>query len=183
MRPSPVITKSAPAILSDRAVAAMMCSMPGCNSAAKKARKPKPKPPAAPLPACWRTSGSPAVASTSAKWLKAASNCATMAGVAPFCGPNTALAPWVPVSGLVTSQATRMCAAANAGRLPEVSMRASCASAPPPRGKSCPCASNRRMPKACAIPAPPSLVALPPMPKIICRAPRASAAASSWPVP
>src|SRR5579872_7185397 len=62
-------------------------------------------------------------------------------------------------------------------------MRASRASAAPPRGRSNPEASRSLTPSACAIPAPASLVAEPPMPAINDVAPPRRAASSSCPKP
>ena len=47
----------------------------------------------------------------------------------------------------------------------------------------CPFLSNKRKPNACSIPAPPSFVALPPIPKMICCTPRSRACLISSPVP
>ncbi len=93
-------------------------------------------PPAAPAPGSPATSRPVAAAATRPKRPRARSSSATIAGVAPFCGPKTAEAPRGPVSGLSTSQATRTSAEAMRGSSPERSMRSSRARAAPPSGRS-----------------------------------------------
>ena len=90
------------------------------------------------------------------------------------CGPS---------SGLSTSLATTTRVSASAGCRPERSSRARSASAAPPGRSSCPSASRSRAPSACSIPAPPSVLALPPMPSTISRQPWSSAARTTSPVP
>src|SRR5919106_607895 len=87
----------------------------------------------------------------------------TCSGVAPFWGPYTAEAPSGPVRGLSTSEAATTSASRTAGSRPEASMRARLRRAAPPGGRSEPRSSSSRIPRAWAIPAPPSFVALPPM--------------------
>ena len=87
---------------------------------------------------------------------------ATISGVAPFCGPNTALAPWGPWSGFVTSLATRIATVRRRGS------RAAGRSArgrpgPRRRGRSAARLVQERAPRAWSAPAPASLVALPPI--------------------
>ena len=107
---------------------------------------------------------------------------ATSSGDAPFCGPYTAAAPWRPSSGLSTSAATSTSIPASEGR-PARSSRCSAASAAPPGGSSRPAWSSSLPPRACTMPAPPSVLATPPRPSTIRRAPRAAAAAMSSPTP
>ncbi len=148
--------------------------------------RPKPSPPAAPAPGVSLsslTSRPIAFATTSAYLLSAASSCCTISGVAPFCGPYTADAPLGPVSGLSTSHATTNSHSRSSIGIPERSTEASPASAAPPGRSSFPSASTNFAPSACAIPAPPSLVALPPIPMMNLRQPLARAAAISSPVP
>ena len=75
---------------------------------------------------------------------------ATMAGVAPFCGPYTKAAPFGPVRGLVTSQATNSSVLANRASRRLTSMRPICASIPPVIDWviSSPAASKNRTPNA-----------------------------------
>lgn len=80
---------------------------------------------------------------------KAASNVATSSAPAPFCGPNTALAPVGPVSGLVTSQAAMMDTFPMTGSIVVMSMTDTSAKAAPPRPSSSPFASRRRTPRDC----------------------------------
>ncbi len=72
---------------------------------------------------------------------------------------------------------------AKRGSMPLISMRASCDSAKPPGARICPCASSNFTPKACIAPAPASLVALPPMARMIRCAPASRAARINSPVP
>ena len=98
-------------------------------------------------------------------------------GSAPFCGPNTVLAPCGPSSGLSTSVAATSrtprsrgapSSAAHGGqRRPAVRQRVA---RPRPAG---------RRPSAASRPAPPSLVAEPPSPITTRRAPLSTAAATS----
>ena len=133
--------------------------MPLLSSPPRNSRKAKPSPPAAPDPG---TSAFPP--ETAAKCASAASSSATISGVAPFCGPNTALAPRSPQSGFPTSHAMRKTHSPSSGIAVERSIEASAASPPPPRWMSQPSPSRSRKPSAWSIPAPPSFVALPPMP-------------------
>ena len=88
-----------------------------------------------------------------------------------------------PQSGLSTSLATSMRAPASLGSSPWISMEAIRASAPPPGGRLCPSASSSRAPSAVSMPAPASLVAEPPRPRMMWRAPASSAARISSPTP
>ncbi len=71
----------------------------------------------------------------------------------------------------------------NAGRTPSESIVSMVARAPPPRPHSFPSAVSSRKPSACAIPIPPSTVALPPIPRMRLRTPSSMAARMSSPVP
>src|SRR6266516_981943 len=92
-------------------------------------------------------------------------------------------APLGPHNGLSTSQATCTTVSRRRGSSVSLTMRASRASAAPPGGNSCPCSSSRCAPSACAMPAPPSLVALPPIPMRSRRQPRSTALRINSPVP
>ncbi len=183
IRPSPVITRSASATRLSRLSASVTISMPWRSCAPQKAYSAAPMPPAAPPPARPSTSTSRSRAIIRAYCVSAPSRRVIISGVAPFCGPNTAVAPFSPVSGLVTSQATSIRHAASRLSRPLMSMRASFSSSPPPAPMAFPCSSNSFAPSACTIPAPPSLVALPPMPMMICFTPASSAWRISSPVP
>ncbi len=63
------------------------------------------------------------------------------------------------------------------------SIRSNRCSSPPPGASSRPCPSSNRKPRAWPRPAPPSLVALPPIPMINRRAPASTAARTNSPVP
>lgn len=99
-----------------------------------------------------------------------------------FCGPKTADAPSSPVSGLVTSQATSIRHSARRLSSPLRSIRASLP-ARRPLSKGLLVGIQQLYPSACTMPAPPSLVALPPIPIIICLTPASSACRISSPVP
>ena len=88
----------------------------------------------------------------------------TICTSAPFCGPYTALHPFSPHSGFITSQAIENRHSRSSGSFPSTRISYKSASPPAPAGISCPFLSRRRYPKAFSIPAPPSFVALPPMP-------------------
>ena len=119
----------------------------------------------------------------SAKRRSPASISFTICASAPFCGPKMALAPFSPQSGLFTSHATRKAHAASSGRAAadEMCSRANSPAAPP--GIGLPSASVRSKPSACSMPAPPSLVALPPMPIKNLLHPRSSASPITCPTP
>jgi hypothetical protein len=106
-----------------------------------------------------------------------------MAGVAPFCGPNTAAAPRTPHRGLSTSQATVISVSARRGSSPDKSIVFNLPNAPPPGANSERSVARNFAPSAWAMPVPPSLVALPPMPMMMRRRPASKAARISSPVP
>ena len=161
----------------------MIISMPGVSVAFKKQWAANPMPPAAPAPGSSRSSRPSALAVRSAKWPSARSSVATSASVAPFCGPKTALAPRSPSSGLSTSTAASTRNSAKRGSNVERSRIASCWSAAPPGGSGWPWASSSVAPNACSIPAPASLVALPPSSSRAWVAPASRAARNSSPTP
>ena len=111
--------------------------MPGFSVAPRNTWQAIPMPPAAPPPATCRTSRPVLWRITSAYCVRPCSNCATIAAVAPFCGPNTAAARG-PTSGLSTSQATsiRHCRRRASSVLRSIPL--SVASSPPPHGSALP---------------------------------------------
>ncbi len=157
--------------------------MPWRSCAPQKAYSAAPIPPAAPPPARLSTSISRSRAMIRAYCASALSRVTIISGVAPFCGPKTADAPSLPVSGFVTSQATSIRHSASRVSSSLRSIRASFPSSPPPCLSGCSLASSSFAPSACTIPAPPSLVALPPIPMMICLTPASSAWRISSPVP
>ena len=145
----------------------------------------KPAPPAAPVPGRSANPGIPAAASTSpARWRRPASSAVAWARSAPFCEAKTWAAPCGPCSGLRTSTATSIEVARRRASTEERSTAATKRSAPPPRpiGRP-PRIEEAGAPSAIRMPAPPSVEALPPTPTMTRRAPPASAAAMSSPVP
>lgn len=156
--------------------------MPGRRAARRNSSAANPSPPAAPAPGSSRLRAPRASSVTSAHRPSAASRTLTSAGDAPFCGPYTAAAPCGPSSGLSTSEATRNSISPKR-RSPVRSAFARRASAAPPGGSSRPASSSSRAPIAWARPAPPSLVATPPSPSTIRRAPARAAARISSPAP
>src|SRR5690606_117111 len=84
---------------------------------------------------------------------------------------------------LSTSLARTSSASPSRGWSPDRSAEASSASPPPPGATGSPSALRKRAPSAASIPAPPSVVALPPTPNTMLRAPASSAARSSSPEP
>ena len=92
-------------------------------------------------------------------------------------------APVGPVSGLLTSQATSSSQSGMRASKRLISMLCRLARAAPPWGRSAPALSSSRTPRACAMPAPASLVALPPMPMMNRRKPASSADAIASPSP
>ena len=112
-----------------------------------------------------------------------ASRVFTISGVAPFCGPYTCDAPSGPVRGLLTSQATIVSVSKIAGCKSEISIDSNSAKPSPPRLSDVPSPFINFTPSASAMPAPPSFVALPPIPIIIRLHPKSKAALISCPVP
>src|SRR5947207_6564851 len=149
------MTRSTPGRSSTRANRSHMASSPNAV------------PPAAPAPGVSRTPRPTAASSASAKRASRASSSPTWLGLAPFCGPYVAAAPRSPSSGLVTSDAIRRSVSARRGSRPD---------------RSTPSAPTRA-PRASRMPAPPSVVALPPIPRTICLTPASSTAQSTSPVP
>ena len=183
MPPSPVKTRSASTARSLSLVNSTTRSIPRAISELVKAIRPVPRPPAAPAPGRCSRSRWRSRLMTSAYWCRFRSRMLTISGVAPFCGPNTAEAPSFPVRGLVTSDAINTWVAWIRGSKSRTSIRASRSRAPPPSGSSFPLASSKWAPSAWAIPAPPSLVAEPPIPRIIFLTPWFSASSINSPVP
>ena len=145
--------------------------MPGRSSAPSTARAAKPTPPAAPAPGCVARSSRPVAAATrSAQWASAASSCGDLR---PASRPSAARRPRprraAPSSGLSTSLATMTSApaqpAAQAGQVEpvEVGERGAAAGELGRRARR---AAGRRAPAT--MPAPPSVLALPPMPSTTC---------------
>ena len=164
--PSPVTTRSAAAIFAPNPVSSAIRSNPGTSRAAANCSSPKPNPPAAPAPGV-SAHASPAVTRTSAA--SARSKTGMVASSAPFCGPKTRVAPVTPSNGLATSQATVTGGSTNR---PTPSTPASRSAKTPGQGDSrLPARSNNLTPSAAAMPAPPSFVALPPIPMTMRAAP------------
>ena len=112
-----------------------------------------------------------------------ASSSSTWAGLAPFCGADTRVAPRAPCSGLSTSHITRNRALATRASNSCRSMRVTRPKSPPTPSSSTPPTSRKRAPNARMHPMPPSFVADPPMPSVISRMPIESASRMSSPVP
>src|SRR5581483_6452021 len=184
-RPSPVMARSAPLMRDSSRVALTTSSTPRLSCARVKAMSPAPSPPAAPAPGRRATSTPRSRLMIRAKCRRLRSSFAAIAGVAPFCRPYTCEAPRGPYKGLVTSQATRIFTRRRRGSMPLTSSARILSSMPPQAGPRSgrPAASRKRAPSAWAMPAPPSLVAEPPMPMMMVRTPRLSASSSNWPVP
>ena len=109
IRPSPVITKSASRTLSANCKLSNTICTPAFSTTFGNNNNPPPIPPAAPVPACSLIFLPQSRWAISAKCANAASSCATICGVAPFCGPKIAEAPRSPQRGLFTSHATSIC--------------------------------------------------------------------------
>ena len=102
---------------------------------------------------------------------------------APFCGANTYAAPFGPYRGFVTSHAMINSDPFTPHITSDSSMwRMSLRSLPRP-SRALPFSSRKRNPRARSRPAPPSFVALPPMPTMNFLHPFRSASAMSSPVP
>ena len=121
---------------SSKSIWSRIMATPRLSSAPKYARKAPPRPPAAPAPSILLTSMPVSASIFNAYPRSLSSSTSTSSSEAPFCGPKTRLAPFFPIYGVSTSQAT-------------VNDR--------------PWAFSRN-PSALIIPIPPSLVALPPSP-------------------
>ena len=150
-------------------------SAPGRNVACVNANRPAPRPPAAPAPGVSVTCRPMSRLMTSLNRARARSSSLTVSLSAPFCGPKIADAPVGPHRGLLTSQATSISALATSRSIHDASMRSIPRRAAPPRASSSPVESSSFAPMACAMPAPPSFVALPPIPMINFRYPRCTA--------
>ena len=146
-------------------------SMPMRSELLKNATLPPPKPPAAPLPGRFNISRPKSRFTTSAKCLSPSSKQTTMASSAPFCGPNTALAPFSPHNGLSMSHMAVKGTLLIKGCACAKEMETISFSVPPTGTNNSPAALRNSTPRAAAAPQPPSLVALPPSPKITCLAP------------
>ena len=93
MRPSPVMMRSASAILSSKWQRSSRRLAPGFSSAWRNAIMPPPIPPAAPLPGMWLMSFPVSLRMTCAKDCIPSSKVAIMASSAPFCRAKTCAAP------------------------------------------------------------------------------------------
>lgn len=163
-------------------------SAPDTSCAPNIACMPPAAPPAAPARGMSVISMPNVAASTEANCARPASSRATACGVAPFCGPNTAAAPFGPHNGFRTSHATRIATLASRGSRPDRSMRCTRAASAPIPVSSWPDASRKCPPSARTSPIPPSVVALPPTATTIVVGLKSSAARSagrcrrcSWP--
>jgi len=87
VRPSPVMTRSAPWTRASKPVVSSTMATPGRRLAGVKNSRPAPRPPAAPAPGSSAMSRPVAALATSAKTPRAASSSCTISGVAPFWGP------------------------------------------------------------------------------------------------
>jgi hypothetical protein len=104
-------------------------------------------------------------------------------GRTPFCGPKTAVAPRSPQSGLLTSDMIVIAESASLKSSPLASAFAACAR-PAGVGAICwPASSEISIPSAASIPAPPSLVLLPPTPTMNRRTPESRSAPINSPTP
>ena len=182
-RPSPVKIRSAPVILLPKSSTSSIRRIPGFNSAFRNARKPPPIPPAAPAPGISEMSLPVVDRITRESACILVSSSLTILASAPFCEAKTEAAPSDPQKGLRTSQAIVKRASFKAGCTADVSMEATCDMILPPVPNRFPRLSRKRNPKACSIPNPASLVALPPMPTIKWRQPCSRASRISSPVP
>ena len=175
IRPSPVTTRSLSASRASNSVASIRSSTPGRRANERNrpaiARRQNPTPPG-------RT-GSGRIANAGAgrrprarrrRTASRRSSSTTSAAVAPFCGPYTAAAPVGPSSGLATSQATARSTPRQpwieAGEIGPRRIAIGVGAEPAPAG-----------------PAPPSVVALPPIPRTIEVTPASIAARIASPVP
>ncbi|MNN52584.1 hypothetical protein D3C81_1672930 [compost metagenome] len=182
-RPSPVMTQSAPSIFAARPTSSATTSTPGRNAAPRNALAPKPMPPAAPVPGTARTSCANSDAQQSANRANAVSSRRTCSSLAPFCRPKVNEAPCGPHNGLSTSAATSKRMDCKRRSICARSILATCCRARPPGCNGCALASRKRTPRALSMPVPASLVALPPMVRMIFSAPAATASRISCPVP
>ena len=158
-RPSPVITRSAPASAPAAARRSRPRS-PRLPAAAARPRRPRARTRSRPPRRRRAAAGSPP--SKPASRARPASSTATSAGVAPFCGPNTAAAPPGPSSGARTSvrqldpagRRRPQSGQVDRGEPAERRRRRAAAPARP--------SSRNRAPSAASAPVPPSVHAEPP---------------------
>ena len=161
----------------------MIKEIPDSRDAFRNARKAKPRPPAAPAPGVFAFIIGLILCASRAKCSSHISILIICSGEAPFCGPNTALLPLVPQSGFVTSQAMRNRHCVKSGSAWAVWISARLPRPMAPGITWVPLVSSKEKPSACSMPAPPSLVALPPIPIIKSRQPFWIASKMSCPVP
>ena len=137
-------------------------SIPLLSLALRNALNAPPNPPAAPDPGTSCRSMPHSLMIILLRFSMPSSRKAMLSGVAPFCGPKTAAAPSGPQNGVSTSHAIVNSASLcidGASILPILPIL------PPHKPAIClPSVSKKRNPSASSIPAPASLVALPPMP-------------------
>ena len=96
IRPSPVITRSAPLRIASNPTVSNTHSMPDFSSAPKKATQPPPIPPAAPAPGSSATDRFRLAWMAMSIFLSPSSSNVTMFSSAPFCGAKIYAAPVEP---------------------------------------------------------------------------------------
>ena len=171
--PSPVMTKSAERKCSSSFACRAMRSKPGSSFAPANAHSPKPSPPAAPVPGAPARSRPSCVFTVFANRRSARSALGNSSGRRPFWGPYTREQPRAPRSLFCTSTATMSCGK-SLRRRGATSRRNCCRCVQRNSSSSRPLKNCQPSPRAS--PAPPSFVALPPMPTKHRRAPCFAAA-------
>ena len=138
--------------------------MPGSSTPSKNAANANPQPPAAPVPGLKASAFLNFRLAIEAYCASHRSILRIISSSAPFWGPKTALHPFSPHKGLVTSQAIRNSHSFSSGITSSVVSSKSFSNPPAPKGICRPFSSRNPKPRAWSIPTPPSFVALPPIP-------------------
>ena len=139
---------SAFSIYFSREVSSSTILIPDSRTALVKLKNANPRPPAAPVPAWLALIFVHFFSASAAYFSSHLSICIIIEGVAPFCGPNTALHPSSPQRIFVTSQATRNSHSASSGST-YVSVISSSTSSPlAPKGTCFPSLSRKPYPNA-----------------------------------
>ena len=184
--PSPVITRSAPASRSASPVNSRTTSMPAGGSRPgprwrrSRRRRPPRRPGVGGLPRAGPDFGGEHVHEAGQGGVE---GCHVLAGWRPSAGRRSPRRLRARATGCRRRWRGRSVPRPAGGRSRRSRSGASRARAAPPGGSSLPSASRSLAPSPCRTPAPPSVLALPPTPRMICRHPASSAARISSPVP
>ena len=166
--PSPVITRSAPSSWAANPTSSSTRSIPGRMSAPSTASAAKPTPPAARRPGRLQSSRPVASATRSAQSVQGAVQPVDVLRTGALLRSEHRRGTVRPEQRVVHVAGHHDRGLTQPGAQPDRGRRRPGRPVlPPPGGRSCPAASNSRAPSAWTMPAPPSVLALPPMPSTI----------------